>query len=152
MSILTNGQEPNFSQDVIDLMNLYKIEVFTNKITKVLGNVKTTGLEGYEFDSGRMLVTGFSFVSLGVIVYNELAKKIGAEIDQRGYVPTDVKGMTNIENFYVAGDIRAGFKKQIYTAWDMAVDSLDEINRKLRLEKRNQKSDGLLCTRKENYL
>lgn len=138
MCILTNGEEPKFSEDVEKLMKLYHIEVFTDRIVKVLGNPKENGLTGYEFSSGRTIESGFSFVSLGVIVYNELAKEIGANIDDRGYVLGDSKGMTNIENFFVAGDIRAGFKKQIYTAWDMAVDSLDEINRKIRTDKRNQ--------------
>lgn len=136
MCVLTNGQVPNFSDDVKDLLKLYHIEVFEQKIIEVLGDSKKGILEGYKFDSGKTLKSEFSFVSLGVIVYNELAKVVGANIDPRGYVLADSKGMTNIENFYVAGDIRAGLKKQIYTAWDMAVDTMDEVNRKIRLNKR----------------
>jgi len=145
MSILLNGEKADFDNDVKELIELYKIEVFDSEIIDVLGDKKSGKLEGYKFKSGRQLQSEFTFVSLGTIVYNELAKSIGAEVDGRGYVPTDSKGMTNIENFYVAGDIRAGFKKQIYTAWDMAVDSLDDINRKIRAEKRN-----LLLQKKRN--
>ena len=80
-----------------------------------------------------------TFVSLGMIVYNELAKEIGAELDERGFVKTNAKGETNIENFYAVGDIQADTKKQIYTSWDMAVDSLDDINAKIRREFRAQR-------------
>lgn len=136
MSILTNGEKPDFSDEVKELMDLYKIEVFDSEIVEVVGDKRAGQLHGYKFASGRQIESYFSFVSLGTIVYNELAKQVGANVDDRGYVVTDAKGMTNIENFYVAGDLRAGFKKQIYTAWDMAVDSLDDINRKIRAEKR----------------
>lgn len=144
MSILTNGEKPDFSDEVLELMKLYKIEVFENKIVEVQGDKKQGLLKGYRFDSGRQIESQFTFISLGTIVYNELATKIGAEVDNRGYVTTNAKGMTNIENLYVAGDLRAGFKKQIYTAWDMAVDSLDDINSKLRQQKRKE----LLAKRK----
>lgn len=136
MSILTNGETPDFSEEVQTLIKAYNIEIFTEKIVDILGDKKSGQVEGYKFASGRTLESAFSFVSLGTIVYNELAKAIGAEIDGRGYVLTNEKGETNIENFYVAGDVRANKKKQIYTAWDMAVDSLDDINAKIRRKKR----------------
>ena len=138
MSILTNGKQPEFSDEVKELIELYKIEVFDSEIVEVIGDKRAGQLHGYKFKSGRQIESYFSFVSLGTIIYNELAKAVGAELDDRGYVVTEKSGMTNIENFYVAGDIRAGFKKQIYTAWDMAVDSLDDINRKIRSAKRSK--------------
>jgi thioredoxin reductase (NADPH) len=136
MSILTNGKEPEFSDEVKELIELYNIEVFNSEIVEVKGDKRAGHLHGYVFKSGREIESYFSFVSLGSIVYNELAKSIGAKVDDRGYVITEKSGMTDVENFYVAGDLRAGFKKQIYTAWDMAVDSLDDINRKIRSERR----------------
>lgn len=136
MTILTNGEEPVFSEEVTKLMNLYKIEVIDSKIVDVLGDKKEGKLEGYKFASGRQIQSDFSFVSLGTIVYNKLALMVGAQADKRGYILTDPKGMTKAHNFYVAGDIRAGFKKQIYTAWDMAVDTMDDINRKIRTRNR----------------
>ncbi|WP_412470021.1 NAD(P)/FAD-dependent oxidoreductase [Oceanospirillum sp. RT-1-3] len=136
MSILTNGETPQFDEETQKLIKAYKIEVFTEAIVDILGDRKSGIIEGYKFASGRTLESAFSFVSLGTIVYNELAKAIGAEIDGRGYVLANDKGETNIENFYVAGDLRANRKKQIYTAWDMAVDSLDDINAKIRRKKR----------------
>ena len=136
MSILTNGEEPKFDEETTMLLKAYNMEVFTEKIVDVLGDKKSGVVEGYKFASGRTLESAFSFVSLGTIVYNELAKALGAEVDGRGYVLGNEKGETNIENLYVAGDLRANRKKQIYTAWDMAVDSVDDINAKIRRKKR----------------
>ena len=73
-----------------------------------------------------------------MIVYNELALELGAKVDERGFVITDSKGLSSVENLYVAGDLRAYAKKQIYTAWDHAVDSADGINSKIRQEKRDE--------------
>ena len=73
-----------------------------------------------------------------MIVYNELAKGLGAKTDERGFVVTNNRGETNIPKLYAAGDLRAGIKKQIYTAWDSAVDACDDINTKIRRENRIQ--------------
>merc|ERR1712232_405391 len=107
MSILTNGEAPQFDEETSKLIEVYNIEVFTEKITEVLGDKKSGQVEGYKFASGRTLESAFSFVSLGTIVYNELATSLGAEIDKRGYVIGNAKGETNIDNLYVAGDLRA---------------------------------------------
>ncbi len=77
-----------------------------------------------------------TFVSLGMIVYNDLAKNLEATLDSRGFVVGDAQGQTNVSGFYVAGDVMAGTKKQIYTAWDSAVNAADAINQKLRSETR----------------
>ena len=71
-----------------------------------------------------------------MIVYNELAKMLCANLDQRGFVLTDNKGKSSVEGLYIAGDLRANTKKQIYTAWDCAVDSADDINILIRRKKR----------------
>jgi thioredoxin reductase (NADPH) len=76
-----------------------------------------------------------------MIVYNELAKMLGADLDQRGFVITDPKGKSSVNGLYVAGDLRANAKKQIYTAWDHAVDSADDINLHIRRKKRSETSN-----------
>ena len=76
--------------------------------------------------------TEFSFACLGMIVYNELAKQVGAKIDERGFMVTDKVGQSSIDGLYIAGDLRAGAKKQIYTAWNHAVDCADAINLRVR--------------------
>lgn len=134
--ILTNGESPQFAEDTKKLIDHYKIEVKTSPIKEILGAEKGKILKGFELESGEAVHTDITFVSLGMIVYNELALEAGAEVDDRGFVKTDESGLTNISGLYVAGDLRANAKKQIYTAWDQAVNSANAINMKLRQEKR----------------
>ena len=67
-----------------------------------------------------------------MFVHNDLAKSLGADLDERGFVVTDKAGESSIKGLYVAGDLRANTKKQIYTSWDTAVDAADDINTKHR--------------------
>lgn len=138
MSILTNGEEIKLSEKEKKLCELYNIKIHTQKIIDIRGNAKEKNLEAYIFEDQSEIKTDFSFISLGMIIYNELALSLGADVDERGFVKTNDKGLTNVENLYVAGDLRANTKKQIYTAWDTAVDAADAINSKLRREKREK--------------
>jgi thioredoxin reductase (NADPH) len=138
MNILTNGEEINLSDKEKKLCQLYNINIYTKKIIDIRGNAKEENLEAYIFDDNSEIKTDFTIVSLGMIVYNQLALSVGADVDERGFVKTDSKGLTTIANFYVAGDLRANTKKQIYTSWDTAVDSADAINSIRRREKREQ--------------
>jgi thioredoxin reductase (NADPH) len=136
ITIFTNGEKPEFAADTTKLLDAYKIDVKTSPIKEILGEEKGKILKGFELETGEIVHTDITFVSLGMIVYNELAIEAGAEVDERGFVKTDDVGLTNISGLYVAGDLRANSKKQIYTAWDEAVNSANAINMKLRQERR----------------
>ncbi len=137
MTILTNGEEINLSEKEKKLCSLYNIEVKTQKILDVKGD-ENKRLSAYLLEGETLVKTNFTFVSLGMIVYNELALSLGIDVDERGFVLTNGKGLSSLDNFYIAGDLRAGLKKQIYTAWDSAVDAADDINSKSRREQRER--------------
>jgi len=138
MKIFTNGEEPHFDETVLKLIDLYGIEVYTDEIEDVLGKPEEGKLEGFILKGGKQVKTQFAFVSLGMMVYNELATNLGAGVDDRGFVLTDLNGETSVEGLYVAGDLRAGGKKQIYTAWDQAVDTVDAIDAIIRRKHREK--------------
>jgi thioredoxin reductase (NADPH) len=138
MTILTNGKKSEFSEDTQKLLKLYNIRVLENAITEIQGEEKGKVLKGFVLDDGNIIQAEMSFVSLGMIVYNDLAKQLNADLDERGFVKADESGLTSVEGFYVAGDVKANAKKQIYTAWDHAVNSADAINQKLRSEARQR--------------
>ncbi len=143
MTIITNGQKPEFSEESEKLIKLYNIDVYEEPIHQVLGDPKSGKLEAFILCCGRTVPTEMCFISLGMIVYNELAKEAGADLDERGFVVTSEKGESSVPGLYVAGDLRANIKKQIYTAWDTAVDSADAINSIMRKEKRDRLLQGL---------
>ena len=135
VTIVTNGEVPSFDEETSALIKRYNFKVETNAITEIKGDPKNKILEA--FICGTNTVNAeFAFIALGMIVYNELAKMLNANLDQRGFVTTDNKGKSSVEGLYIAGDLRANTKKQIYTAWDCAVDSADDINILIRRKKR----------------
>jgi len=73
----------------------------------VLSDTKTS-------ESTTISINGL-FVSIGVIPQNQLATKLGVNIDEHGYVLVDHQMRTNIKGVYAAGDITGGLR-QIITA------------------------------------
>ena len=134
--LLLNGESAEFNQESIDLMKRYKFNIHEGKLESIEGSPKENKLSGFVVEK-KLINAEIVFIALGMIVYNELAKMISANLDARGFVITDNKGKSSIDGLYVAGDLRANVKKQIYTAWDTAVDSADEINLLIRRIKRN---------------
>ena len=55
------------------------------------------------------------FISIGEEPQNELAKKLGVKLDDRGFIITDEQQRTNIKGVYAAGDITGGLR-QVVTA------------------------------------
>lgn len=135
-TIITDGATPEYSEQVKELLKAYKIDVNTKGLDGIRGEKKDGNLEGFYFCDGTYLPIDFAFISLGMMVYNQLASQLKAQVDERGFVLTNNYGESSIEGLYIAGDLRANTKKQIYTAWDTAVDAVDNINSKLRLERR----------------
>ncbi len=138
INIITNGKKSEFSEETRKLLKAYKIETHEEEIMQILGDVRSGSLDGFVLAEGKNISAEICFISLGMIVYNELAIAVGAEVDQRGFVLTNSKGETNVKGLYIAGDLRANLKKQIYTAWDSAVDAADDINAKIRRENRKK--------------
>lgn len=140
VSILTNGEVAIFDEETIALAKRYGFKIYEEKIAEIKGDLDKKLLDSFVLKNQKIVNCEYAFIALGMIVYNQLAKDLSVALDARGFVITDNKGKTNIDGLYVAGDLRANTKKQIYTAWDTAVDSADEINAILRRTKRNQSS------------
>ena len=136
MTILTNGEKSQFDEEGLKIADHYGFRVIEEKIQKVLGDPRTGVLEGFLLENGEEVISQMAFVSLGMTYYNELAKNLGAEIDKVGRVVTDKKGESTVTSLFIAGDLKSGIKNQVYTAWDSAVDTIDEINSRLRRKKR----------------
>lgn len=134
--ILTNGKTPDFGEDTKKLISQYGIRVVQTEIRSIEGEEKGKVLKAFHLLDGTRVETDICFVALGMIVYNELAKQVGAEIDERGFVKGDENGQTSVPGLFVSGDLKANTRKQIYTAWDNAVSAANAINLKLRASRR----------------
>lgn len=135
-TIMTNGKEPKFTPDLQKILDGYGIRVVTSPIAEIHGQERGKVLEGFTLQDGTKVDSDMCFVALGMIIYNELAKELGAELDERGFVKADDSGLTSVPGLYVAGDLKANTRKQIYTAWDTAVSAATAVNMKIRMAKR----------------
>jgi thioredoxin reductase (NADPH) len=136
--LLTNGKPHSFESDTLKLIDTYGIEIKESEIAEIRGEEKGKILKGFDFIDGASIDIDICFVGLGMIVYNDLAKQLGAELDERGFVKAQESGETSVSGLYVAGDLKANSKKQIYTAWDTAVNAANAINMKLRVARRKK--------------
>ena len=153
VSVLTNGEPLQASEDEKTLLAHYKIKVHDARIVGFDGDGKPKGkyLRAILLENGERIEVGFGFISMGLHrVYNDLALELGAAphpsdveapTDQQHILVSDRGSETNIRNLFAVGDMsrrngRAPSYKQIYTAQEYAVRAVDTIDRRIRWERR----------------
>jgi thioredoxin reductase (NADPH) len=134
LHVLTHGRSFEGDDRLSALMDRYGIRVHTEEIREILGDPRK-GLTGFRVGEQTVEVS-HAFVAMGSIVYNELAKQLNVRLGDDDHIITDARGETSVPGFYAAGDLVKGKKKQVYTAWDLAVDAVDSIDAKIRKLKR----------------
>lgn len=87
-------------------------DMAVNSVTLVRDGVE----EEYETDA--------VFVAIGDEPSNDLAKKLGVELDENGYIITDKSQSTNVSGVYAAGDITGGVKQWIVACGEGAVAAI----------------------------
>ena len=137
IAVLSNGESFDAISDRSrELVEAYGLELYEQPLAEVLGEPKGEGLTGFRLLGDTVVETTRCIIALGTIVYNELLTALGGEVDGDGRVIVSSVYETSVPGFFAVGDLVAGRKLQIYTAWDEAVDAADEINRRLRKMKR----------------
>ncbi|MBD3209861.1 hypothetical protein GF318_00585 [Candidatus Micrarchaeota archaeon] len=94
-----------------------KIEVISNaNVTEIKGGERsmTHAVLDREYNGSKELELDGLFVEIGHIPNSELAKGIGVETDEKGYIIINRASETNVEGAYAAGDVsNTGFKQAI---------------------------------------
>jgi thioredoxin reductase (NADPH) len=103
------------------------VEVLLNKVIKeIKGNEKVQSivLEDTKTSETSTVDVDGIFVSIGVIPQNEIAKKLGVDIDEHGYIKVGKQMRTNVKGVYAAGDIAGGLRQIITAAAEGAIAAL----------------------------
>jgi len=103
--------QENFKQSGVPVM-------WDSEVREITGDkiVKMVKVEDKKTGSVKEMPADGVFVGIGYIPSNELAKQLNLELDEQGYIKTDLMTMrTSIPNVYAAGDI-TGAPKQIVVA------------------------------------
>ena len=61
------------------------------------------------------------FISVGYVPHTELAKQLGANLDESGHIITDKNQRTNVEYVYAIGDVCVGLKQWVVACGEGAV-------------------------------
>ena len=104
-----------------------KIKILFNKtVAEINGEEKVESISLKDTQTGEIekLEIDGVFVSIGEIPQNELAKKLGVELDKNGYIKTDKQMRTNVKGVYAAGDITGGLRQIITAAAEGAIAAL----------------------------
>ncbi len=120
-----------------------KIEVmFDTEVKEIVGEKKLKKLVlSREVNSSTDLVVDGLFVEIGAVPNVELAKSVGVELDEHGYIKTDAMMQTNIDGVFAGGDAVnhfGSFKQDITAAAMGAVAATSAYN--------DRKIHGELCS------
>jgi len=132
LSIVLNGNASTIAAETAEKLAKANIAVHEEPIITIDGNGKERIFNGFQLDNNKYIPAQMAFVSLGLRPNNQFALALGAKVDAQGLVEADASGETSVENLYVIGDLRANSMKQIYAAWQHAVDTVQAIDRKIR--------------------
>ena len=100
--------------------------IFNTHIESINGKDKVEFLEVHDVNTdkkSKLPVDGI-FISIGEIPQNDLAKKLGVNLDDHGFVIVDRQGRTNIKGVYAAGDITGGLRQVVTAAAEGAIAAL----------------------------
>jgi thioredoxin reductase (NADPH) len=101
--------------------------VWNSVVKEILGDKFVTGisLENTGDKSTRTVPLDGVFIAIGYVPNNELAIKLGVEVDEEeGYIKVDKGQRTSVKGIYAAGDITGGVKQIVTAVGQAAVAAL----------------------------
>jgi thioredoxin reductase (NADPH) len=136
VAVLTAGVPLQISDEGFELAAAYGMTIHDQPLVAIHGDARREGLTGYTLADGTEIESNSTIVALGIKAYNSLLLQLGGAVDEDGLAIVGPTYESSVRGLFIAGDLVSDRKMQIYTAWDEAVDAADEINRRLRLSKR----------------
>lgn len=92
--------------------------IWNSEVVEILGNdrkVSQISLMNKKSGQESLLDTDGVFIAIGYTPHNELAKELGAKLNDKGFIVTDRSMRTNVPGIYACGDVTGGVQ-QIVTA------------------------------------
>lgn len=92
--------------------------ILNHVVEEVQGDTVLKQIVLKHVDTGepRTIKTDGMFISIGVIPQNDLAKKLGVELNEWEYIKVDCQMRTSVAGVYAAGDITGGLRQVITAA------------------------------------
>ena len=107
-------QGVTMSQEMRKRLEHANIPVYENIIEKVQG--KNGYMRKVTLDTGKMLDVDLMFNQQGAVPNSQLAKLLGVETNEEGYIRIGLEQRTSMPGVYAAGDVTRFFSHQVITA------------------------------------
>lgn len=125
VTIYTDGKEPEFSREPSVPVNTMKVQSIEGKDKvegiRLEGDVRIQGTEEEAFYPAEGV-----FIALGTAGSAEIARQMGAELDEKGNIKVNEKMETTIPGLYAAGDCTGGLlqvAKAVYEGCQAAIQA-----------------------------
>lgn len=128
VTLLTNGEVPNWDATHEAWLREYNVPMHIEKIIQVeqeAGHIRSLTLA-----KGKKLAADCLFTTRGDVFHNQLAKQLGAKLDEEGQVIVDKEQRTSVRGLYAAGCVTPANCQMIIAAGDGAA-AAQAINRDL---------------------
>jgi thioredoxin reductase len=106
--IVTDGRHFEGDDRRRDALAAHGIEVIEDAAVELLGS--RGRLDGVRLASGARTHCTKAFFSIDHDPVNDLARQLGCEVDEDGYVVVDDKNLTTVPGVYAAGDLTPGMQ------------------------------------------
>lgn len=126
--IATNGKIPRWDEQHAAWLEEYEISYFTGKIHDVCGEDKQ--ISELHFETGQAVKVDALFTTRGDVFHNDLAKELGANLDEEGQIIVDSCMKTNVQGLYASGCVTPANCQMIIAAGQGAT-AAQAINRDL---------------------
>lgn len=106
VTLVTNGEEFEGDRACEVALQRHAVEVVEERVKEF--HVEDGRMTAAVVQSGRTIPANRAFFSIKHEPRNELAVKLGCEVDEMGYVQVGPHGETSVEHVYAAGDLTPG--------------------------------------------
>lgn len=106
VTLVTNGEEFEGDGDCRAALERNGIELIEERVVDM--QRAGSSMTGVRLEDGRRISATMAFFSIAHSPRTELAKQVGCELDDDGYVVVDAHGKTSVEGVYAAGDVTPG--------------------------------------------
>jgi len=128
VTIATNGEPPAWDSEHARWIEEYEIPILREKIAAI--DHRRGKLSAIQFAEGGKTKIDFIFTTRGDIYYSEIARQLGAAIDEDGQIIVDCGQRTNIPGLFAAGCVTQANCQMIIAAGHGAA-AAQAINRSL---------------------
>ena len=128
VTLLTNGEKPNWDPMHDAWLREYQVPIHTEKISQVEHDAGH--MQSLTLDTGKRIAADCLFTTRGDVFHNQLARQLGARLDDEGQVTVDKEQRTSVPGLYAAGCVTPANCQMIIAAGAGAA-AAQAINRDL---------------------